>query len=106
MDREKAANDKLAQNDKEDSDAEQSAEEPKEDGKFSEPTNPPPQNEKGVEKDGKVAGTTIETEPGLDDIDSNLLKQRVTEMDKYWADHKADVKKAEGIAREKMGYSE
>jgi hypothetical protein len=27
-------------------------------------------------------------------------------MDKYWADHKADVKKAEGIAREKMGYSE
>ena len=106
LDREKAANDKLAQNDKEDSDAEQSAEVPKEDGKFSEPTNPPPQNEKGVEKDGKVAGTTIETEPGLDDIDSNLLKQRVTEMDKYWADHKADVKKAEGIAREKMGYSE
>ena len=106
LDREKAANDKLAQNDKEDSDAEQSAEVPNEDGKFSEPTNPPPQNEKGVEKDGKVAGTTIETEPGLDDIDSNLLKQRVTEMDKYWADHKADVKKAEGIAREKFGYSE
>ena len=107
MDREKAANDKIAAGDAKD---DKVVDEPKSDNKpevqFSEPTNPPPQNEKGVEKDGKIAGTTIETEPKLDEIDPKFLKEKSTEMNKYYEDFKEDKKKAEGIAREKMGYSE
>ena len=75
-------------------------------GKFTPIETPPPKNEKGVEKDGKIAGTTIETEPGLKDIDPEFLKQKSTEMNKYYDDFKEDKKNAEGIAREKMGYSE
>ena len=109
MDREKAANDKLAQKDKEDTSAEKSTEKPKSDNKpeveFSEPTNPPPQNEKGVEKDGKIAGTTIETEPKLSEIDPKFLKEKSTEMNKYYEHFKEDKKKAEGEAMAKFGYT-
>ena len=75
-------------------------------GKFTPIETPPPSNEKGVEKDGKIAGTTIETEPSLQNIDPEFLKQKSTEMNKYYENFKEDKKKAEGIAREKMGYSE
>ena len=75
-------------------------------GKFTPIETPPPKNEKGVEKDGKIAGTTIETEPALQNIDPEFLKQKSTEMNKYYDHFKEDKKKAEGIAREKMGYDE
>ena len=75
-------------------------------GKFTPIKNPPPANEKGVEKDGKIAGTTIETEPALQNINPEFLKQKSTEMNKYYDEFKQDKKKAEGVAREKMGYSE
>jgi hypothetical protein len=75
-------------------------------GKFTPIKTPPPANEKGVEKDGKIAGTTIETEPSLKDADPEFLKQKSTEMNKYYENFKEDKKKAEGIAREKLGYSE
>ena len=75
-------------------------------GKFTPIKNPPPANEKGVEKDGKIAGTTIETEPALQNINPEFLKQKSTEMNKYYDEFKQDKKNAEGIAREKMGYSE
>ena len=75
-------------------------------GKFTPIKNPPPPNEKGVEKDGKIAGTTIETEPALQNINPEFLKQKSTEMNKYYDNFKEDKKKAEGMAREKMGYSE
>ena len=44
-------------------------------GKFTPIKTPPPANEKGVEKDGKIAGTAIETEPSLKDADPEFLKQ-------------------------------
>ena len=72
-------------------------------GKFTPIKNPPPANEKGVEKDGKIAGTTIETEPALQNINPEFLKQKSTEMNKYYDEFKQDKKKAEGVAREKMG---
>jgi hypothetical protein len=75
------------------------------DGKFNEPSTPAPTNNKGVEKDGKIQGTKIQTKPSLDDIDSNLLKDRVTEMDKYYAEYKADKKQAEAKAMEQLGYT-
>ena len=75
-------------------------------GKFTPIKTPPPANEKGVEKDGKIAGTAIETEPSLKDADPEFLKQKSTEMNKYYEDFKEDKKKAEGTAREKLGYTE
>jgi len=112
LDREKAANDKLANKEK-DSEAENDKKvgddnkpnEKKPEVEFSEPTNPPPQNEKGVEKDGKIAGTTIETEPKLDEIDPKFLKEKSTQMNKYYEHFKEDKKKAEGEAMAKFGYT-
>ena len=109
MDKEKEVQAQLAKDAEADKEAE-AEQEPKSDNKpeveFSEPTNPPPQNEKGVEKDGKIAGTSIKTEPSLQEADPEFLKQKSTEMNKYYDDFKEDKKKAEGIAREKMGYTE
>ena len=109
MDREKETLAKLAQKDKEASDKKAELDKKEEpnplDAKFSEPTNPPPQNEKGVEKDGKIVGTTIETEPKLDEIDPKFLKEKSTEMNKYYEHFKEDKKKAEAEAMAKLGYT-
>ena len=108
MDTEKEVQAKLAKDAEADKETEK-AQEPKSDNKpeveFSEPTNPPPQNEKGVEKDGKIAGTTIETEPKLSEIDPKFLKEKSTEMNKYYEDFKEDKKKAEAEAMAKLGYT-
>jgi hypothetical protein len=109
MDREKETLAKLAQKDKEASDKKAELDKKEEpnplDAKFSEPTNPPPQNEKGVEKDGKIVGTTIETEPKLDEIDPKFLKEKSTEINKYYEHFKEDKKKAEAEAMAKLGYT-
>ena len=108
MDTEKDVQAKLAKDAEADKEAEKE-QEPKSNNKpeveFSEPTNPPPQNEKGVEKDGKIAGTTIETEPKLSEIDPKFLKEKSTEMNKYYEDFKEDKKKAEAEAMAKLGYT-
>jgi hypothetical protein len=109
MDKEKETLAKLAQKDKEASDKKAELDKKEEpnplDAKFSEPSNPPPQNEKGVEKDGKIVGTTIETEPKLDEIDPKFLKEKSTEMNKYYEHFKEDKKKAEAEAMAKLGYT-
>ena len=108
MDTEKDVHAKLAKDAEADKEAEKE-QEPKSNNKpeveFSEPTNPPPQNEKGVEKDGKIAGTTIETEPKLSEVDPKFLKEKSTEMNKYYEDFKEDKKKSEAEAMAKLGYT-
>ena len=111
LDREKAANAKLAQKDKEKSDADAEAEKATSDetpeGQYPPISEPPPQNEKGeVDSDGKIAGTEIEAEGGLDDVPKSFLEKISTKMGDWYNHFKDDRLQAEEKAMKVFGYTQ
>ena len=111
LDREKAANAKLAQKDKEKSDADAEAEKATSDetpeGQYPPISEPPPQNEKGeVDSDGKIAGTEIEAEGGLDEVPKSFLQKISTKMGDWYNHFKDDRLQAEEKAMKVFGYTQ
>ena len=111
MDREKAANDKLAQKDKEnkeaETDAEKSTNSETPDGEYKPLETPPPQNEKGVvDADGKITGTEIDAESKLDDVPKSFLDKISTKMGQFYSHFKDDRLQAEKKAMEVFGYTQ
>jgi len=111
LDREKAANAKLAQKDKEKSDADAEAEKATSDetpeGEYPPISEPPPQNEKGeVDSDGKIAGTEIEAEGGLDEVPKSFLQKISTKMGDWYNHFKDDRLQAEEKAMKVFGYTQ
>jgi hypothetical protein len=107
LDREKAANAKLAQKDKEKSDAETSTSTETPEGEYPPISNPPPQNEKGeVDSDGKIAGTEIEAEGGLDEVPKSFLEKISTKMGDWYNHFKDDRLQAEEKAMKVFGYTQ
>jgi hypothetical protein len=110
LDREKKTLDKLAQKDKEDSEEDKiekptSAEKPE--GEYPPISNPPPQNEKGeVDSDGKIAGTEIEVESGLDEVPKSFLEKISTKMGDWYNHFKDDRLQAEKKAMDVFGYTQ
>jgi hypothetical protein len=111
MDREKAANDKLAQKDKEnkeaEADAEKSTNSETPEGEYKPLETPPPQNEKGVvDADGKISGTEIDAESKLDDVPKSFLDKISTKMGQFYSHFKDDRLQAEKKAMEVFGYTQ
>ena len=109
LDREKAANDKLLQKDKEDreSEANNSNVDTTPEGEFPPLSNPPPQNEKGeVDADGKIAGTDIEVDSSLNEVPQSVLEKISTKMGDWYSNFKNDRLAAEKTAMEKFGYTQ
>ena len=111
LDREKAANAKLAQKDKEKSDADAEAEKATSDetpeGQYPPISEPPPQNEKGeVDSDGKIAGTEIDAEGGLDEVPKSFLQKISTKMGDWYNHFKDDRLQAEEKAMKVFGYTQ
>jgi hypothetical protein len=107
LDREKAANAKLAQKDKEKNDAEKATSDETPEGQYPPISEPPPQNEKGeVDSDGKIAGTEIEAEGGLDDVPKSFLQKISTKMGDFYNHFKQDRLQAEEKAMKVFGYTQ
>ena len=111
LDREKKTLDKLAQKDKEKSDADAEAEKATSgetpEGQYPPISEPPPPNEKGeVDADGKIVGTEIEVETGLDEVPKSFLDKISTKMNDFYNHFKEDRLKAEEKAMEFFGYTQ
>ena len=111
LDREKKVLDKLAQKDKEEGDADAEAEkatsEETPEGEYPPLSEPPPTNEKGeVDADGKIAGTEIEVETGLDEVPKSFLEKISTKMGDWYNHFKDDRLQAEKKAMDFFGYTQ
>ena len=111
LDREKKILDKLAQKDKEEGDADAEAgkatsgETPE--GEYPPLSEPPPTNEKGeVDANGKIAGTEIEVESGLDEVPKSFLEKISTKMGDWYNHFKDDRLQAEKKAMDVFGYTQ
>jgi hypothetical protein len=111
LDREKKTLDKLAQKDKEKSDADAEAEKATSgetpEGQYPPISEPPPPNEKGeVDADGKIVGTEIEVETGLDEVPKSFLEKISTKMGDWYNHFKDDRLQAEKKAMDFFGYTQ
>ena len=111
LDREKKVLDKLAQKDKEegyaDAEAEKATSEETPEGEYPPLSEPPPTNEKGeVDADGKIAGTEIEVETGLDEVPKSFLEKISTKMGDWYNHFKDDRLQAEKKAMDFFGYTQ
>jgi len=111
LDREKKVLDKLAQKDKEEGDADAEAEKATSgetpEGEYPPLSEPPPTNEKGeVDADGKIAGTEIEVETGLDEVPKSFLEKISTKMGDWYNHFKDDRLQAEKKAMDFFGYTQ
>ena len=111
LDREKKVLDKLAQKDKEEGDADAEAEKATSgetpEGEYPPLSEPPPTNEKGeVDADGKIAGTEIEVESGLDEVPKSFLEKISTKMGDWYNHFKDDRLQAEKKAMDFFGYTQ
>jgi hypothetical protein len=111
LDREKKTLDKLAQKDKEseksDADAEKATSTETPEGEYPPISEPPPANEKGeVDSDGKIAGTEIEVESGLDEVPKSFLEKISTKMGDWYNHFKDDRLQAEEKAMKVFGYTQ
>jgi len=111
LDKEKETLAKLAKKDKEedeaDADAEKATSGETPEGPYPPISEPPPTNEKGeVDSDGKIAGTEIEVETGLDEVPKSFLDKISTKMNDFYNHFKEDRLKAEEKAMEFFGYTQ
>jgi len=111
LDREKKILDKLAQKDKEEGDADAEAEKATSgetpEGEYPPLSEPPPTNEKGkVDANGKIVGTEIEVETGLDEVPKSFLEKISTKMGDWYNHFKDDRLQAEKKAMDFFGYTQ
>jgi hypothetical protein len=88
-------------------DAEKSTNSETPEGEYPPISEPPPQNEKGeVDSDGKIAGTEIEAEGGLDEVPKSFLQKISTKMGDWYNHFKDDRLQAEEKAMKVFGYTQ